>query len=308
MPTPRGVMLLSALALALSTTALSATVQAESPPLRVVATFSVLGDLVREVAGDEARVEVLTPAGAEVHEWELIPSNFITLEEADLVFYNGYTLEQWMGQVNATVGDGVPVVALAEQSGYPTQPIVTGDYAGDVDPHMWMDPRAAAAYVEVIAETLAEARPESAEGYRARGEALQASLNALYDELSEALAAIPEERRLLITSEAAFIYFADAFGFEHDGIWGTNAEEEGSPRQIMRIVDLIQETQPAAIFWESTISDRHVRSVADETGVAIAGPLYVDSLSEPDGDAPDYAGMLRHNVQLLRDTLGGGDD
>lgn len=310
MPAPRGFKLLSvsALAFALSTTMLSTTVRAEPPTLRVAATFSVIGDLVREVAGEDAQVDVLTPAGAEVHEWELIPSNFITLEEADVVFYNGYGLEQWMGQVNATALDDVPVVALAEQSGYPTQPIATGEYAGEVDPHLWMDPRAAAAYVQVIADTLAEARPEAAEAFQARAEALEESLHALYDELTEALMAIPEGQRLLITSEAAFVYFADAFGFEHDGIWGTNAEEEGSPRQIMRIVDMIGEKQPAAIFWESTISDRHVRSVADETRVEIAGPLYVDSLSEPDGDAPDYAGMLRHNVQLLRDTLGDADD
>ncbi|MBA2781139.1 metal ABC transporter solute-binding protein, Zn/Mn family [Billgrantia kenyensis] len=296
----KGLPLLWALALPMSALA-------QEPPLKVVATFSVLGDLVSEIAGDEAEVSVLTPVGAEVHEWELIPSNFIALEQADVVFYNGLDLEQWIGQVNATVGDEVPVVALAEQSGYPTQPIVTGDYAGEADPHMWMDPRAVAEYVRVIAETLAEARPESAEDFQARGEALRDSLHELHDELSQALAPLPEEQRLLITSEAAFVYFAEAFGFEHDGIWGTNAEEEGSPRQIMRIVDLIEEKQPPAIFWESTISDRHVRSVADETQVAIAGPLYVDSLSEPDGEAPDYAGMMRHNVQLLLDTLGDAD-
>ncbi|WP_444678672.1 metal ABC transporter solute-binding protein, Zn/Mn family [Halomonas sp. E19] len=299
MPVPKG-LLLGVLAVTWSTLS-----QAEAPPLKVAVTFSVLGDLVREVAGDDAQVEVLTPVGAEVHEWELIPSNFFALEEAEVVFYNGYGLEQWIGQVNATVGEDVPVVALAEQSGFVTQPIATGEYAGEVDPHMWMDPRAAAAYVGVIADTLAEARPDAAEGYQARAEALSETLLALHEELTEALAVLPESQRLLITSEAAFVYFADAFGFEHDGIWGTNAEEEGSPRQIMRIVDTIRARQPAAIFWESTISDRHVRSVATETEVAIAGPLYVDSLSEPGGAAASYADLLRHNVQLLIDHLGG---
>ena len=299
MPAPKGLMLLGAVTLSLSTAT-----QAEEPPLKVAATFSVIGDLVREVAGDDARVEVLTPVAAEVHEWELIPSNFITLEEADVVFYNGYGLEQWLGQIHATVGDDVPVVALAEQSGYATLPIATGEYAGEIDPHMWMDPRAAAGYARVIAETLAQALPSAADAFEARAEALVASLHALHDELTEDLAVIPPEQRLLITSEAAFVYFADAFDFEHDGIWGTNAEEEGSPRQIMRIVDLINQKRPRAIFWESTISDRHVRSVASETDVEIAGPLYVDSLSEPNGEAPDYASMLRHNVRLLRETLG----
>ncbi|UYG04054.1 zinc ABC transporter substrate-binding protein [Halomonas sp. LR3S48] len=303
MPVPKGLVLLSALALALPTAT-----HAEESPLRVAATFSVLGDLVREVAGDNAQVDVLTPVGAEVHEWELVPSNFIALERADVVFYNGYGLEQWLGQVEATVGSGVPLIALAEESGYATQPIATGDFAGEPDPHMWMDPRAAAEYARVIADTLAEARPDAAEAFQARAEALEESLHALHDELTQTLADIPEEQRLLITSEAAFLYFADAFGFEHDGIWGNNAEQEGSPNQVMRIVDKIEERRPAAIFWESTISDRHVRSVANETQVEIAGPLYVDSLSEPEGEAPDYAGMLRHNARLLLDTLGGEHD
>lgn len=287
--------------------ALTPMAQADTPPLKVAATFSVIGDLARQVAGDDARVEVLTPVGAEVHEWELVPSNFITLENADLVFTNGFGLEQWLGQIRATVSDGVPIIALAEASGYATLPIVTGDSAGKADPHLWMDPRAAAAYVDVIADALAEAKPEAAEDFAARADAASGSLHELHAELKERMRVIPEERRLLITSEAAFSYFADAFDFAHDGIWGTNSEDGDTPRQLMRIVDLIRERRPAAIFWESTISDRHVRSVAAETDVAIAGPLFVDSLSEPDGQAPDYASLLRHNARLLTETLGGAD-
>lgn len=299
MAIPRGVFLLGLLAFMLSNSVLAG----NSSP-RVVATFSILGDLVREVAGDDAKVDVLTPIGAEVHEWELVPSNFIALERAEVVFYNGYGLEQWIGQVSATVADGVPLVALAEASGFPTQPIATGEFAGAVDPHLWMDPRAAAEYVQVIAATLGDIHPDAADTFQTRADTLKEKLLALHDELLEQLSGLTQEERLLISSEAAFVYFADAFDFEHDGIWGNNAEEEGSPRQIMRIIDKIREREPAAIFWESTVSERHVRGVADETHVQVAGPLFVDSLSEPDGSAPDYMAMLRHNVQLLRDTLG----
>lgn len=295
----RGVLLLGLLAFTFSTSVLAG----NSAP-RVVATFSILGDLAREVAGDDAKVDVLTPIGAEVHEWELVPSNFIALERADVVFYNGYGLEQWIGQASATVGDGVPVVALAEASGFPTQPITTGEFAGAADPHLWMDPRAAAEYAQVIAATLGEIQPGTAAAFQTRADTLKEKLLALHDELLEQLSGLTQEERLLISSEAAFVYFANAFDFEHDGIWGNNAEEEGSPRQIMRIIDKIREREPAAIFWESTVSERHVRGVADETHVQVAGPLFVDSLSEPDGAAPDYTTMLRHNVQLLRDTLG----
>ena len=303
MPATKGLTLLGALALMLSATAL-----ADAPPLRAVATFSVLGDLVREVAGEDAEVEVLTPAGAEVHEWELVPSNFIALEGADVLFSNGYGLEQWIGQAHATLADDVPTIALAEASGYPTQPITTGELTGETDPHLWMDPRAAAEYGRVAAETLGELRPDAAAAFQARAEALEKTLYTLHEELLEQLSSLPETQRLLITSEAAFIYFADAFDFEHDGIWGTNAEQEGTPRQLMRIIDRIKERQPAAIFWESTISDRHVRSVAEEAQVKVAGPLFVDSLSEPDGEAPSYTAILRHNAQLLLNTLGDAHD
>lgn len=278
--------------------------QAQVDTLNVVATFSVLGDLVERVAGDDANISVLTPIGAEAHEWELTPGNFMTLQDADLVFYNGYQFEQWMNQVVSTVEDGVPLIAVAEASDYPTLSIVTGEYEGTPDPHLWMDPRASASFVQVIADALSDALPEAAERFSDRADALAEQLDALYSELQETLSVIPDDQRLLITSEAAFIYFADAFDFQHDGIWGNNAETEGAPRRLMRVVDLVRDKQPGAIFWESTISDRYVTSVADDTGVAIAGPLYVDSLSAEGGDAADYFSMMRHNAELLSDALG----
>ncbi|WP_404377611.1 metal ABC transporter substrate-binding protein [Vreelandella aquamarina] len=282
------------------------TAQAEElqqPSLKIAVTFSVLGDLVKKVVGEDASVTVLTPINAEVHEWELTPDNFAALEEADIVFYNGYQLEQWMRQVEAVVQEDVPMIAVAEASGYPTQPIATGDMEGDVDPHLWMDPRAAIAYVHAIKHALNDGLAHWGDALQQRAARLEAQLQALHVELAQTLEAIPDERRVLLSSEAAFLYFSDAYRFEHDGIWGTNAETEGSPRQLMRVIDRIKERQPAALFWESTISDRHVTSIARDTGLPVAGPLYVDSLSAPDGEAADYFAMQRHNVALLRRYL-----
>ncbi|PMR73901.1 metal ABC transporter solute-binding protein, Zn/Mn family [Billgrantia endophytica] len=278
-------------------------VNAAAASPKVVATFSILGDLVAQVGGRDIQLVTLTPAGAEVHEWELTPNNFIALEDADLVFYNGYQLEQWMRQVYATVGNRAPLVPLAEDSEYPTLPIVTGEYTGEPDPHLWMAPRAAAAYVQVIADTLAELHPEAADSFYSRAEKAREALDDLHEEVAEMLANIPDDKRLLITSEAAFVYFADAYDFRHDGVWGTNAETEGSPQQVMRIIDLVNEARPAALFWESTISDRHVRSIANDTGADVAGPLYVDSLSEADGEAANYIALMRHNARVIRDAL-----
>ena len=295
--------LMISLLLATAGSVTTASAQTLSPPINVVATFTVLGDLVARVAGDDANVSVLSPVNAEVHEWELTPNNFAALEEADIVFYNGYQLEQWMRQVEATTQGDVPLVAVAEASEHPTQHIMIGDMQGDVDPHLWTDPRAALASVHGIAHELEDLLPEQAEDIQARADNVVTELQDLHLELQQTLSDIPEERRILLSSEAAFLYFSDTYGFEHDGIWGNNAETEGSPQQLMRIIDLINARQPAALFWESTTSDRYVSSLSRDTGIPTAGPLYVDSLSEPEGEAGDYFAMLRHNADMLRQYL-----
>ncbi|MCE8034423.1 zinc ABC transporter substrate-binding protein [Halomonas sp. MCCC 1A11057] len=289
--------------LALPLAAMVGDVTAATANPKVVASFSLLGDLVNQVGGNDIELVVLTPAGAEVHEWELTPDNFIALEDVDVVFYNGYQLEQWMRQVYATVGNRAPLIPVAEATEYPTQPIVTGEYTGEPDPHLWMDPRAVAEYMQVIADHLAELHPQAADNFQARADAAKEKLAALHEEVGEILVQIPEEQRTLITTEAAFVYFAEAYGFRHDGVWGNNAETEGSPQQVMRIVDLIDETRPGALFWESTLSDRYIRSIATDTGIPVAGPLYVDSLSESGGEASNYVAMMRHNANLIRNAL-----
>ena len=272
----------------------------------VVVSFSILEDFVTQVAGEHARVVSLTPRGAEVHEYELRPADFRALERADLVFYNGLDLEQWMGQVRTVVGADIPVIALAEQASLETLPIIAGEYHGQPDPHVWMDPRRAVVMVEVIADHLAALLPAQADSLRANADTYRDELQTLYRDMSDGLATIPDERRILISSEAAFVYFADVFDFFHDAIWGSNAETEGSPRQIMRITNIIRERQPAAIFWESTVSSRQVEGISADTGVPVRGPLYVDSLGAPEGAAGSYVGMMRENLRILKEELGDG--
>ncbi|MGY6554251.1 MAG: metal ABC transporter solute-binding protein, Zn/Mn family [Wenzhouxiangella sp.] len=272
----------------------------------VVVSFSILEDLVAKVAGEHVDLVPLTPRGAEVHEYELRPADFRALERADLVFYNGLNLELWMGQVRSVVRRGVPVVAVAEQADIDTLPIIGGELGGDPDPHVWMDPRRAAAMLEVIYRQLAELMPDQADVLRANTDAYRTELHALYQELADAFALIPERSRVLISSEAAFGYFADAFDFFHDAVWGSNAEVEGSPRQIMRITNLIRQRQPAAIFWESTVSSRQIEGISADTGVPVRGPLFVDSLGAADGPAGSYVGMMRENLRVLKEALGHG--
>lgn len=269
----------------------------------VVVTFSVLEDFAARVAGEHAEIVSLTPRGAEVHEYELRPADFRALERADLVLFNGLALEQWMSQVRAVIGEDVPVVSVADASGIETLPIVSGDYRGRADPHAWMDPRRAGEYALAMARELARIAPDQASAFRSNAIAYRDELEKLHREMAAALGTIPPDRRVLISSEAAFVYFAQAFDFIHDGIWGNNAESEGAPRQLMRILDLIDRHRPPALFWESTVSSRTVESVSADTGVPYYGPLYVDSLGRADGPAGTYPGMMRENVRVLTEAL-----
>lgn len=265
----------------------------------VVTSFTVLQDFARMVAGDLLDVRTITPVGGEVHEWELIPSNFMDLEQASLMLYNGLDLEEWMGQVRATVQSGVRVVGVAERTGFPTIPIRIGELTGNPDPHVWMNPMAAIEYIEVIREELSTLAPEHADTFASNAQAAQTRIRDTASELRARMDALPSDSRTLITSEAAFLYFADFFGLEHDAIWGSNDEEEGTPGQIARVVTLIRERGVGVAFHESTISDRHVRAVAEETGVRVSGPLFVDSTGQAGSGAETYIGMLQSNIDLI---------
>ena len=269
----------------------------------VVSTFSVVGDMVRHVGGELVDARVLTPVGDEVHAHELRPGNFVALEQASLVLVNGYMLEQWMDQVEATVRPGVPVIAVAEATGWPTIPIQVGDLAGDPDPHLWMHPEAAGAYVDVIRRALVDLLPEHEATFADAAARYTASIEAAAAEARALLDAVPADRRLLLSTEAAFLYFADAFGWRHDAVWGSNAESGGTPAQLRRVLDRVRAEAPPAIFFESTVSDRHVRAIASDTGVRVAGPLYVDSVSAPGGEAETYPAMLLANARTIHAAI-----
>ncbi len=272
--------------------------------LVVSSSFTIVYDFVQQVGGDRIDHRLIVPLDAEVHEWELLPRNFVDLEETAVFFYNGLRLEEWVPQAEAILDPRSLLVPLGEVVDVDYLRIAIGEQQGDLDPHVWMNPIHVIAYVDAIADVLSEMDPEHEAYYRSNAEGYQNELRALDADLHEIFGAIPEQQKILITSEAAFLYFSAAYGFVHDGIWGTNAEEEGTPQQIVRILNVIEEYEPAAIFWESTISDRYVQAVADDTGLPVQGPLYVDSLSSPGTSGDSYLNFMRHNANLIVTALG----
>ncbi|MBN9023146.1 MAG: zinc ABC transporter substrate-binding protein, partial [Rhizobiales bacterium] len=211
----------------------------------------------------------------------------------------GLNLELWFEKFFRNLRD-VPEVVVSD--GIDPIGIAEGPYSGKPNPHAWMSPDVAMIYVDNIRDAFVAHDPDNADAYRANAEAYKARIAAAVEPIRAELAAIPEERRWLATSEGAFSYLARDFGLREAYIWPINADQQGTPQQVRRVIDIIRENHVPAVFSESTVSDKPARQVARETGAAYGGVLYVDSLSDADGPVPTYVDLLR----VTTDTIAKG--
>ena len=263
---------------------------------RVVTSFTIIADMAREVAGDAAIVESITKPGAEVHGYDPTPKDIVKAQQADLVLWNGMNLELWFEKFFANVKD-VPGAVLTE--GISPMGITEGPYAGKPNPHAWMSPSNAVIYVENIRKALVEMDPENAETYNANAADYTARSKAATEPVREKLSVIPDGQRWLVTSEGAFPYLCKDFGLRQLYLWPINADAQGTPQQVRKVIDAVRENGIPVVFSESTVSDKPARQVAEETGARYGGVLYVDSLTGPDGPAPSYLKMLETNAETI---------
>lgn len=269
---------------------------ANGEPFRVLTTFTVIQDIAQNVAGEAAVVESITKPGAEIHDYQPTPLDIVKAQSADLVLYNGFNLERWFERFLENVQD-VPSVVVTE--GIEPMGISDGPYTGKPNPHAWMSPANALIYIENIRKALVEHDPANAATYDRNAAAYAAEIKALDEPLRQRLAAVPEERRWLVTSEGAFSYLARDYGMREAYLWPINADEQGTPKQVRRVIDLVRENGIPVVFSESTISDRAAKQVASETGAAYGGVLYVDSLSTEGGPVPTYVDLLKVTVETI---------
>jgi manganese/iron transport system substrate-binding protein len=265
-------------------------------PLRVVTTFTVIADIAQNVAGSAAIIESITRPGAEIHDYQPTPLDVVKAQAADLVLWNGMNLERWFERFFDNVKE-VPGVVVTE--GIAPLGIREGPYSGKPNPHAWMSPSNAVIYVENIRKALARQDPANAEVYAANAAAYAARIKALDEPLRKRLAAIPESRRWLVTSEGAFSYLARDYNLRELYLWPINADEVGTPKQIRRVIDEVRRNRIPVVFSESTISDKPARQVAKETGARYGGVLYVDSLSDARGPVPTYLDLLQVTVETI---------
>ena len=258
-------------------------------PLKVVTTFTVIQDAI---------VESITKPGAEIHEYQPTPQDIVKAQSADLILWNGMNLEMWFERFFTNIKDK-PAVVVTE--GIEPMSIFEGPYKDKPNPHAWMSPKNALVYIENIRKALVKYDPENAEKYNANAKAYADKIMALDQPLRERLAKVPEGQRWLVTSEGAFSYLTRDYGFKELYLWAINSDEQGTPKQIRKVIDGVRKHHIPVVFSESTVSDKPAKQVAKETGAKYGGVLYVDSLSTKDGPVPTYIDLLKVTVGTVAD-------
>ncbi len=281
-----------ALALLILAAALTAAqaVQAQTK-LRVVASFSILADIVREVGGERIEVSSLVRSGGDAHTYDPSPADSARIAAADLVIINGLNFEPWADRlVKAAKYAKARLVASKG-----IKALVTG---GQPDPHAWQDVENVKLYVANIREALSAADPAGRADYGKSAAAYLKQLDALHAGIKAAFADIPQAKRKVITSHDAFTYYGDAYGVVFHAPQGVSTEAEPTARDVARLIRQIKAEKITAVFVENISDPRLVTQIAREAGVKVGGTLYSDGLA-PDGEASTYVGMMEHNTRLL---------
>jgi len=271
--------------------------------VKVVATFSILGDLVKNVGGDRIEVVTLVGPNGDAHAFSPSPADAKTLAAAKLVVVNGLGFEGWITRLVRASGTKAIMAVATESIG--SRKMEHGNHPGTVriDPHAWQSVANAKVYVGNIRDALSKADPAGKDVYAANAKTYLGKLDALEGEVTAAVGKIPADRRKIITSHDAFGYFAAAYGVAFLAPEGVSTESAASARDVAKIIAQIKKQRIPAVFLENVADPRLMQQVARETGAKIGGKLYSDALSERGGPAGSYIDMMRSNVRALSAAL-----
>lgn len=278
-----------------------------SSKLNVVATNSIIADITKNIAGDKINLHSIVPVGQDPHEYEPLPEDVKKTSQADLIFYNGINLETggnaWFTKLveNAkkkenkdyyAVSEGVDVIYLEGQS-----------EKGKEDPHAWLNLENGIIYAQNIAKRLSEKDPANKETYEKNLKAYVEKLSALDKEAKEKFNNIPEEKKMIVTSEGCFKYFSKAYNVPSAYIWEINTEEEGTPDQIKTLVEKLRNTKVPSLFVESSVDDRPMKTVSKDTNIPIYAKIFTDSVAEKGEEGDSYYSMMKYNLEKIAEGL-----
>jgi zinc/manganese transport system substrate-binding protein len=278
------------------------TLAASAAPLRaqdrlnVVASFSILGDFVKNVGGERVDVTTLVGSDGDVHVYAPAPADARKIADAKLLIINGLGLEGWLPRLLQASGGKAAIITA-------TKGIAPLKLGSDADPHAWQSVANAKIYVANIRDALAAAAPADAEVFRKQAETYLAKLDVLDREVRQAVRQIPESHRKVISTHDAFGYLASTYGIWFIAPLGVSTESEASARDIAGIITQIKTEKIPAVFLENISDVRLIQRISAETGAKVGGTLFSDSLTGEKGDAPTYIDMVRHNIKVLTSAL-----
>ena len=265
----------------------------------ILASFTVLADIIENVAKDEFVVKSITKPGVEVHGYQPTPSDLIKASKAFVFIDNGFGFELWAEkfvsnlQINrVTISNRLEPIFISEDF-----------YKGKPNPHAWISPKRGMIYVDVIVDSLSELKPSEAESFKNNGQIYKNKIAKIDKDFSLFINNLEKNNRYLVTCEGAFSYLTNDYGLKEAYLWPVNAESQITPKRMARTISLVKNKNIPSVFCESTVSNESQMVVASETGAKFGGDLFVDSISQDNKSANTYLKMLQHNLTLIKKGL-----
>jgi len=268
---------------------------------QVVATTTMIADTARVIAGDRVKVVSILKPGGDPHVYQPVPSDSKKVARSKLVLMNGLKLEGWMEDLARNAGGDVKVITVTQG----ITPLDDPAHPGNPDPHVWFDVQRWIMSAKNIRDALKEIDPEGAAGYDERAAAYIQKLEALDAKIKKAIACIPADKRVVVTSHDAFQYFGHAYGLEVRAVQGISTESEASAAELRDVIDFVRAKNLPAVFIETSVSEKNIEAVTRETNAKVGGTLYSDSLGPSDSPAATYITMVEHNTETLVQALSG---
>ena len=276
---------------------------AENKKLQIVTTNSIIYDMTKNIAGDLVDLHSIVPVGQDPHEYEPLPEDVQKVQKADLIFYNGINLENaedaWFTKMVKNAGKVADKDYFAVSDGVDVIYLEGAKEKGKEDPHAWLNIENGVIYAKNIAKQLIAKDPKNKETYEKNLAAYVKKLEELDKDAKQRIAKIPEEKRLIVTSEGCFKYFSKAYDIKSAYIWEINTEEEGTPEQIANLVRQLRASKVPSLFVESSVDDRPMKTVSQETGLPIYSTIFTDSIAEAGKDGDSYYSMMKWNLDKI---------